>query len=313
MAVESIQEARPEGPARVLDLGERLAARRRREGRVGPEAAPDGAGRDLRVMAVCSGKGGVGKTNLVVNLGVALQRLGRRVIVLDADLGLANVDTLLGLQPSATLRDVLLGECPLTEALLAGPEGIRIVPASSGFDDVTQLSGPQRLHLLEEFDQLEEDFDVLLIDTGAGISSNVTFFAVAANEILLVVTPEPTALTDAYALIKVLSRRYAERDFGVIVNMTRGSREGEATWRHLSRVTERFLGVSLHLAGIVPFDGELPTAVRRQRPLLDLAPTSPAARSIERLARGLLAAPPEKLPKGGLQFFFERLLSGEGR
>ncbi len=310
MAAANAKDVQADPGPRVVDLTERLAARRHKTINAGipkPEPGP----RSFRVIAVCSGKGGVGKTNLVVNIGVALQRAGQRVIILDADLGLANVDTLLGLQPTATLRDVLLGECGISEALLDGPEGLRIVPASSGFEDVTHLSGPQRLRLLEEVDVLEDDFDVLLIDTGAGISSNVTFFAVAANEILLVVTPEPTALTDAYALVKVMSRRYAERNFSVIVNMARSQREGEATWRHLSRVSERFLGVSLSLAGVIPFDVELPTAVRRQRSLLEFSPACAASRSIEGIARGLLANPPLAPPKGGLQFFFRRLLGEE--
>ena len=158
----------------------------------------------MQVIAVASGKGGVGKTNVVANLAIALQRRGKRVVVIDADLGLANLDTLLGLNPHATLRHVLRGECSIKEVLVEGPAGIRIVPAASGYEDLTQLSDGQRLTLLDQVDSLDGDFDVLLIDTGAGISANVLFFATAAQETLVVVTPEPTSLTDAYALIKVL-------------------------------------------------------------------------------------------------------------
>lgn len=270
-------------------------------------AAPD---RAFRALAVSSGKGGVGKTNLVANLAVAIAQKGRRVLVLDADLGLANMDTLLGLHPRATLRHVIHGECGLGEVIVSGPKGIRLVPASSGFEDMTQLGGAERLHLLEEVDALDEEFDVLLVDTAAGISSNVTFFATAAQETLVVVTPEPTSLTDAYALIKVLSTRYAENEFGVLVNMAQTTEEADRTFAHLSRVASRFLDVSLRYLGHVPYDRELPEAVRRQQAVLELAPRCPASRAFDALADRVLAAPPEVGAKGGLQFFFRRLIEG---
>lgn len=298
--------------AKVVDLPSRIAARRHGEAAARPaagaaDAAGDGA---LRTIAVASGKGGVGKTNIVVNLAVALARRGKRVIVLDADLGLANVDTLLGLHPRATLRHVLLGECELGDVLVPGPAGIQVVPAASGFEELTRLSEVQALHLLGQFDRLEGTFDVLLIDTAAGISSNVLLFSVAAQETLVVLTPEPTSLTDAYALVKVLSTRYAERSFGVLVNMVRDAQEATRTFAHLAQVADRFLRVDLHYQGWLPWDRQLTEAVRRQRTMLDFAPGASVTRAFETVADQLLAAPLRTEPKGALQLFFRRLVEG---
>ena len=265
----------------------------------------------LRAIAVASGKGGVGKTNVVANLAVALRRRGQRVIVIDADLGLANLDTLLGLNPRATLRHVVRGECTIKDVLIEGPAGVQIVPAASGFEEMTQLTQEQRLLLLDQVDSLEGAFDVLLLDTGAGISANVLFFAIAAQETMVVLTPEPTSLTGAYALIKVLSTRYAEHSFSVLVNMARSEWDAKKTYTQLTRVAERFLHVSLRYAGHVPYDAEVAEAVRRQQPVFDLAPGSPASRAFAALAERVLREPAALRPKGGLQFFFRRLLAEE--
>lgn len=274
-----------------------------------PVAPVEGDG--IRVIAVASGKGGVGKTNVVANLALALQQEGLRVVVLDADLGLANLDTLLGLEPRGTLRDVLNGERALADVVTEGPGGIRVIPAASGFEDMTRLTPAQRLHLLEELDVLEGSFDVLLIDIGAGISSNVTFFTAAARETMVVVTPEPTSLADAYALMKVLSARHGEQEFSVLVNMARNESEARRTFAHLARVASRFLDVSLKRAGTIPWDADLPVAVRRQQCVRELAPGAPASRAFGDLARRVAAGDFLAARKGGLQFFFRQLI-GEG-
>ncbi|HEU4683499.1 MAG TPA: MinD/ParA family protein, partial [Nitrospira sp.] len=185
----------------------------------------------VQVISVTSGKGGVGKTNVVANLGLALAREGKRVVVLDADLGLGNLDVLLGLLPQRTIEQVLNGTSRLTDILLEGPDGIKILPAGSGLPQLTSLSDAQILLLQDEIERLARSYDVLLIDTAAGITSNATFFASAAHEIIVVVSPEPTSLTDAYALVKVLSRRHRERRFKVLVNMVKHQREASQVFR----------------------------------------------------------------------------------
>jgi len=251
-----------------------------------PDAAARAAtaGRGVRTIAVTSGKGGVGKTCVTVNLAVALARRGRRVLLIDADLGLANVDTLLGLHPRATLRQVLAGERGIDDVLLDGPAGVKIVPASSGFEDMARLGGREILQLLARFDELARDFDVALVDTGAGISPAVLCFALAADDKVIVATPEPTALTDAYALLKVLATRYGERDLGLLVNQARSRDDAARTFAHLSRVTERFLGLVPRHLGYLPHDPELAESVRRQQAVLELAPRAPVSLALEALA-----------------------------
>ena len=265
----------------------------------------------LRIVAVASGKGGVGKTSLTANLAVALARAGQRVCVLDADLGLANLDVVLGLSPKVSLLHVLRGERRLADVIVEGPAGIRIIPAASGFEELTALAPSERLRLLEEVDALDGSLDVLLVDTAAGISSNVLYFTAAAAEALIVITPEPTALTDAYALVKVLAARHGRREFLVVVNMAAGPADAEAAFARLARVAERFLRVRLEYHGYVPYDDALPRAVRQQQPVVLAAPGTPASLALVELARRLIGRPPAR-PSGGVQFLFQRLLAEAG-
>ena len=265
---------------------------------------------DVRVLSFTSGKGGVGKSHIVVNLAYALQQLGARVMILDADLGLANVDVLLGLAPQFNLQHVLEGKKALTDILVPGPAGMIILPASSGVRDVAHLTEAQRFRLLDELDTLNYDLDFLLVDTGAGITANVIYFNIAAQDIVIVVTPEPTSLTDAYALMKVLATQYAEKHFKVIINAVASATEAKDAFRHLSMVTERFLHISLDYLGFMPQDAAFSRAVRRQKALVQLYPTSPAARCFRDLAERVMDRPGDFQPKGNIQFFWKRLLTG---
>ncbi|MCA1959021.1 MAG: MinD/ParA family protein [Nitrospira sp.] len=261
-----------------------------------------------RVVAVSSGKGGVGKTNVVANWAVALGRSGKRVLVLDADLGLGNLDVLLGLVPRHTIEHVLSGVCTLKEICLEGPAGIQVLPASSGVPHLTSLTESQQLVIQEQLEELAAGMDVLLIDTGAGISPNVTFFASAAHEIVIVVTSEPTSLTDAYALIKVLTRRYRERRFKVLVNQARGPREAAEVFRRLDTAVDRFLQVAVEPIGYVPHDDYVTLAVMRQKAVADLFPDSPAAQAFARLAGQVMQWPLPDLPKSSVQLLWRRMI-----
>ncbi len=271
----------------------------------------DPAPAGLRTIAVASGKGGVGKTNVTANLAVALARRGLRVCVLDADLGLANLDVLLGLSPELSLLHVLRGERSLAEVIVEGPAGIRIIPAASGFAELTALGPEAQLRLLEQVETLDGSLDVLLLDSASGISGNVLYFAAAAAEILVVITPEPTAITDAYALVKVLAARYGRREFLVAVNMAAGPADAEAAFARLARVAERFLRVRLEYQGHIPWDDAVTRSVRQQLPVVLGVPGTPASLALGQLALRLADRPPPAVT-GGVQFFFRRLL-GEGR
>ncbi|OGW59593.1 MAG: hypothetical protein A2V83_03320 [Nitrospirae bacterium RBG_16_64_22] len=274
----------------------------------------DQVSRDLhapvRVIAVTSGKGGVGKTIVVANLAISLSRLGQRVLLFDANLSLGNIDVLLGLTPGRTLGDVLAGRARLQEILVQGPEGIQILPATSGAQELSALTEEQRAGLLTEVDQLDGTADVLLVDTGAGVSSNVLYFTVAAQEIIVVVSPEPTSMADAYALMKILSMRHAERSFKLLVNSARSAAEGMEVYRNLVKMVDRSLDVSISYLGHIPADDHVTMAVRRQRAVVDLYPRSPAARNFAEVARTLLDDAPVVLPKGNIQFFWQRLVRG---
>ena len=261
-----------------------------------------------RVIAVTSGKGGVGKTNVVANLAVGLARAGKRVLVLDADLGLGNIDVLLGLVPRYTLEDVLSGSRSLSDIIIPGPAGIQVLPAGSGLPKLTTLSDTQQLILQTELERIADNVEVLLIDTGAGISPNVTYFAAAAQETIVVISPEPTSLTDAYALMKVLCREYRERRFKVLVNMVKCQRDATQTFRKLDVAAERFLNISLEYLGFIPLDDYLPMAVIEQKAVTERFPASPSSRAFVELAKKVAEWPDPQLPKSTVQFLWQQLI-----
>ncbi|MDX1589320.1 MAG: MinD/ParA family protein [Oleiphilaceae bacterium] len=262
----------------------------------------------VQVIAVTGGKGGVGKSNVSVNLAMALSAMGRRVVVLDADLGLANIDVLLGISARQNVADVLAGKCDLKDVLVKGPGGIRIVPASSGTQHMTNLSTMEHSGLISAFSDLADDMDVLIVDTAAGISESVVSFLRASQELLLVVCDEPTSITDAYALIKLMNRDYGTDRFRVLSNMVRSEQEGRHLYEKLYRVTERFLEVALQYTGSIPYDEQVRKAVQRQKAVLEVYPQSRASQAFRELARKVDNWPLPSSPRGHLEFFVERLV-----
>jgi len=269
-------------------------------------ANPDHNG--IRVLSVTSGKGGVGKSNVVSNLAIAMSTLGKKVLVIDADLGLGNLDVLLGLSPVYNLNHVLNGEKSIADILIDGPAGIKIIPAGSGIQEFTSLGQHEKLKLLDELDMLEEQFDIMIVDTEAGISENVTYFTVAAQEIIVVVTPEPTSITDVYALIKLLATRYSEHHFKVLVNMAKDSEDALEVFRKLANVAGRFLDISLDYLGCVVKDEKVVEAVKRQKAVSELFPESEAAACFTTLAKRVIENTRQSRLKGNIQFFFRRFL-----
>ena len=262
-----------------------------------------------RVVAITSGKGGVGKTNVVAGLALALAQQGQRVVVMDADFGLANLDILLGLSPKYTLEHVLRGEKVIEEILLDGPMGIRIIPASSGIQELTRLDTMSELRLVQGLQRVAETADWLLIDTAAGIHDSVLKLLMAAQEVVLVATPEPTSLVDAYAMVKVLHLREATKPLWLLVNNGQSAGEAQETVDQLQAVTERFLGKQLRVLGMIPSDPHILQAVRLQRCVVDLFPESPATQAFHALARQLLGQ--GSLRPDGFASFWRQLASDD--
>ena len=260
----------------------------------------------VKVIAVTGGKGGVGKTNVSLNVAISLGHQGKKVLVLDADLGLANCDVMLGLRVEKNLSHVLSGECELDDILVDGPGGIRIVPATSMVD----LTPAEHAGLIRAFSELRSEYDVLVIDTAAGISDMVLSFSRAAQDVLVVVCDEPTSITDAYALIKLLNREHQVYKFKIAANMVRSLREGHDLFAKLSKVTDRFLDVALELSAIIPFDENIRKSVRRQKAIVEAFPKSPAAIAYRTLAARIATWPVPVQASGSLMFFVEQLFGG---
>jgi len=250
----------------------------------------------VRTLAVISGKGGVGKSNVVANLAVAMGEMGASVLVLDADLGQANQDVLLGVHPRVDLLSVLRGECSLEDILIEGPAGVKLVPAGSGDPLLADVDDVRRERLFREIGALAAESDIVLIDNASGASRQAAGFALAAREVVVVTTPEPTAYADSYGLIKVLARQGLANQPGVLVNFSTSVEDAEEVAHRLASVCRRFLRVQVHMLGHVPIDPALSQAVRRQEPVVVSYPNSPSARALTTLAERLLSYSPDGTP-----------------
>jgi len=257
-----------------------------------------------RVVSISSGKGGVGKTSFTLNLGLALTRLGQRVQLLDGNLGLGNIDVHLGLTANSSIKDFFNQRKRFREIVLEDPHGISIIPAGSGFPELTNLDASQRISLLNEIDSIAEKFNFMLIDVGPGISSNVLYFNMVAQESIIVVTPEPTSIANAIALIKTLLTKHVKNYFMVLVNLVANENEARELFKKLLVTIDRYLiNVSIDYLGFVPLDSKLAVALKNQTPVLEAYPDSPSSKSFVEIAKTLLGRPVQKKDAGLLHLF----------
>jgi len=278
----------------------------------GLRLAPAAPKPPVRVVAVTGGKGGVGKTNVAVNLAVAFAESGKKTLLLDTDLGLANADVLLGLSPTFTLADVIDGRCALEDTILEGPKGLAVVPAASGKRHMTELRPAEHVGLIRAFSDLDRPLDVMVVDTAAGIADGVLTFSQAAQDVVVVVCNEPASITDAYALIKVLSRERGVHRIHILANMVHTPIESRELFAKIQRVSERFLDVTLNHLGMIPHDDWLRRAIQRQMPVVEAYPSAPSSQAFRDLARRAekWQSPPGAC--GHLEFFVERLVGQPG-
>ncbi len=270
----------------------------------------EGGRRSPLVFSVSSGKGGVGKTNISVNLAYCLGKMGYSTLLFDADLGLGNVDVLLGLAPEYNIFHLVSQGAPLDRVIYDTEYNFSILPAPSGVTELLRLTPGQKLELLEALDPLDEKLDFFLVDTGAGINDNVIYFNLAVQHRILVVTPEPTSLTDCYALIKVLNLKHRIKSFYIVVNMCRDIKEAKDTFKRLYLVCDHFLkDISLFFMGFLPKDPDVTRAVVRQKPFCHLYPSSSAGQNLKEMASGVVKLKNQKNEiDGNIKFFWKRLL-----
>jgi len=306
-AIKEVQQAKPNP---VITEEEKSAAKILLE-EIRPTISPSPQTSKARVITISSGKGGVGKSNLVANLGIALSMRGRRVVILDADLGLANIDVLFGINPRYNLKHLVDGDKSMQEIVVKGPHRLKIVPGGSGIPELANLDDDQQQKLLESFVELEQDADIILIDTGAGISKDIISFILAAREALIITTPEPTAITDAYGLIKVLTQRDMDVDIKLIVNMVSTEKEGQDIANRIEMATRQFLNKRVETLGYITTDPSVNMSVRKQKPVILGYPNANASKCIKDIATILdkTSENDKKIAsRNGLRGFFSRLL-----
>jgi flagellar biosynthesis protein FlhG len=262
----------------------------------------------LRVIALTAGKGGVGKTTLAINLAVAYAKQNKKVLLFDADLGLANIDVLLGIRAKRNISHVLAGESSLAEVCITGPEGITIIPAASGVQKMAELNMHESRALIHAFSELAEQVDILIVDTAAGISSQVLSFANASQDIVVVVCNDPASIADSYALIKLLHQRFTTQRFGVVANKVNSMEEGQFVFNKLQKISEQFMSLNLHYLGCVPKDDYVSLAARHQRALLEEFPGATAAQAVLSLRTQITQWEQDDTSRGSIAFFLERFI-----
>ncbi|HPT84289.1 MAG TPA: MinD/ParA family protein, partial [Limnochordia bacterium] len=259
-----------------------------------------------RIIAVTSGKGGVGKTNLAVNLALALCQMNYRVVLIDVDLGLANVDIVLGITPKYNLGHVMQGDKTLQEIIVEGPLGLKIISGGSGITELANLNGWRLEAFVASFEQLNQEFDFVILDTGAGVHRTVISFVLAATDIVVVTTPEPTAITDAYGLLKIIHQRAPHAKVRLVVNMAKSPAEAEMVAERLNSVLREFVHWEVDYAGYILTESHVGRAIAEQQPILLSFPSSMASRSIKRIA-GVLAGADVPSQPLGIRGFFARV------
>lgn len=264
-------------------------------------------GRTTKVVTVTSGKGGVGKSNFSLNFALALQRLGKKVLVFDADIGMANIDVLMGVSSSYNLYHLLKQEKTIWDIIQLGSEGLHFIAGGSGFRDLLELSNEQLNRFVDEISKLHGKYDVILFDTGAGLSKETEKFIIAAEETIVVTTPEPTSVTDAYALIKMVKAKEADVRFKLIVNRATDAREGKQTADKMSLVAQKFLHFDLPCLGFVADDSNVSRAVKRQIPFTVAYPGCDASESIEKIAKQFLEIPESATVNSGIKGFLHKM------
>jgi flagellar biosynthesis protein FlhG len=266
---------------------------------------------EINVLTITGGKGGVGKTNTAINLAVALADTKQKVMLLDADFGLSNIDVMLGLRTKNNLHHVLLNECNIEEIIIQGPRGVQIIPASSGVREMANLNANQHMGIIDSISQLNPNLDYFIIDTAAGVGDNVSLFTHLANNILIVVCDEPASLADAYALIKILTKRGVNKKIHVLSNMVESSAHGERLFSQLEKVANHFLDVNLEYCGYIPNDEYVKKAIQKQKSVLDAYPVSRSSLGFTRLARTVNAWPRSISASGTVELFLEQQLSNQ--
>lgn len=262
----------------------------------------------MRVIAITGGKGGIGKTTISVNLAVMFAKMKKKVLLFDADLGLANVDVLLGLKKQKSLHHVFTGDCSLKDVCLIGPYGLKIIPSASGIQRMADLATQEYVGLIQSFSTLVDDIDIMIVDMASGISNQVIDFTNASQDILLVICNEPSSFMDSYAVIKILHQKYARKRFGVIVNKTNTTNEGTSVFQSFQKIINQFIDVSIHYLGHIPRDDYFGISAQERVSVVERYPHAKAVLAFNAVAQNLLNWQDETCVHGGIQYFFERLV-----